>query len=67
MFIARDQTQKANVAVAMARSAEAGIEYGFWMHRSGGKTVRLSHVGAPPRGMNGARFKLSGNMQMTLC
>lgn len=53
-FIARDQTQKANSAVAMARSEEAGIEYGFWMHRSGSKKPRKTHIA-----MNGKRFKLS--------
>ena len=59
-FIARDQTQKANSSMAMARSAEAGIEYGFWMHRGGSKVPRPSHSTPESKGgMNGARFKLS--------
>lgn len=53
-FIARDQVQKATGSVALARSAEAGIEYGFWAHRSGSKKPRRTHVA-----MNGKRFKLS--------
>jgi SPP1 gp7 family putative phage head morphogenesis protein len=53
-FIARDQTAKANAAVSMARSSEAGIEYGFWMHRSGSRKPRPTHVA-----MSGKRFKLS--------
>ncbi|MDL2315500.1 hypothetical protein LJC59_00255 [Desulfovibrio sp. OttesenSCG-928-A18] len=58
-FIARDQTQKANNAVSLARSAEAGIEYGFWMHRSGSKKPRTTHLGTQ---MNGVRFKLSDGL-----
>lgn len=58
-FVARDQTQKANSSMAMARSAEAGIEYGFWLHRSGSKKPRWSHSKPEPNGMNGVRFKLS--------
>lgn len=52
--IARDQTNKATEAVSNARCADIGIEYGIWMHRSGSKVPRSSHVK-----MNGKRFKLS--------
>jgi SPP1 gp7 family putative phage head morphogenesis protein len=53
-MIARDQTNKANSAISRARSAEAGIEYGFWQHRSGSKKPRPTHVK-----MQGKRFKLT--------
>lgn len=52
--IARDQTNKATQAVSEARCADTGIEYGIWMHRSGGKVPRTTH-----EAMNGKRFKLS--------
>ncbi len=53
-FIARDQVQKANSAIAEARSQEAGIEYGFWRHRPGSKKPRPTHLE-----MQGKRYKLS--------
>lgn len=55
IVIARDQTNKATEAVSRARAEEMGIEYGFWMHRGGGKVPRPTHIGV----MNGKRFKLS--------
>ena len=56
-FITRDQTNKANAAIAQARSKEAGIEYGFWMHRGGTKVPRPTHVA-----MQGKRFKLENGL-----
>ncbi len=53
-MIARDQTMKANSAISRARSVEAGIEYGFWRHRSGSKVPRPTH-----QAMNGVRFKIT--------
>lgn len=52
--IARDQTNKATEAISRARCEDIGIEYGIWMHRSGSKVPRSTHVK-----MNGKRFKLS--------
>ena len=53
-LIALDQTNKANAAISIHRSAEAGIEYGFWLHRSGSKKPRPTHIK-----MSGYNFKLS--------
>lgn len=52
--IAVDQTNKATEAIARARCEDIGVTHGFWMHRSGSKSPRESHVK-----MNGKRFKLS--------
>ena len=52
--IARDQTNKATEAVSYARVTDIGITHGIWMHRSGGKVPRTTHVS-----MDGKRFKLS--------
>lgn len=52
--IAVDQTNKATEAISRARCEDIGVTHGFWMHRSGSKTPRESHVK-----MNGKRFKLS--------
>jgi uncharacterized protein with gpF-like domain len=55
-FIARDQCQKANAALSMARSAELGYEGGYWIHRSISKIPRPTHIS---KEMNGQWFKLS--------
>lgn len=55
IMIARDQTNKATEAVAVARAEEIGVTHGFWMARGGGKVPRETHHGI----MNGKRFKLS--------
>lgn len=52
--IAVDQTNKATEAISRARCEDIGVTHGFWMHRSGSKNPRESHVK-----MNGKRFKLS--------
>ena len=52
--IARDQTNKATEALSQARAADIGIEYGFWIHRGGGKVPRATH-----EAFDGQRFKLS--------
>lgn len=52
--IARDQTNKATEAISYARCEDIGVQYGFWMHRSGSKVPRSTHVA-----MNNKRFKLS--------
>lgn len=52
--IAVDQTNKATEAISRARCEDIGVTHGFWMHRSGSKDPRESHVK-----MNGKRFKLS--------
>lgn len=59
-FITRDQVHKIHNDVSLARSKEAGIEYGFWFHRSGSKQPRKTHKRTKAQGgMNGERFKLS--------
>lgn len=52
--IATDQTNKATEAISRERCAEIGVTHGFWMHRSGSKKPRKTHIA-----MNGKRFKLS--------
>lgn len=52
--IAVDQTNKATEAISRARCEDIGVTHGFWVHRSGSKNPRESHVK-----MNGKRFKLS--------
>ena len=56
-MIARDQTVKATEAVNRARCADVGITDGIWMHRSGSKVPRHTHVQ-----MNGKRFNLSDGL-----
>jgi SPP1 gp7 family putative phage head morphogenesis protein len=53
-LITLDQTNKANAAISRARSQEAGITHGFWMHRGGSKIPRPTHVA-----MHGTRFDLN--------
>lgn len=52
--IAVDQTNKATEAISRARCEDIGVTHGFWMHRSGSKDPRKTHIA-----MNGKRFKLS--------
>ena len=52
--IARDQTNKATEAIGRERCTDIGITHGFWMHRSGSKVPRATHVA-----MDGKRFELS--------
>lgn len=51
--IARDQTNKATQALNLVKIQAAGIEEGIWVHRSGAKVPRQSHVEA-----NGKKFRL---------
>lgn len=45
-FIARDQANKANATVVQARRVELGLFKAIWIHSSGGKHPRPSHVKA---------------------
>lgn len=45
-FIARDQAAKANATITQARRIELGLFKAIWIHSSGGKTPRPSHVKA---------------------
>ena len=45
-FIARDQSNKLNATVTQARRVELGLFKAIWIHSSGGKTPRPSHVKA---------------------
>lgn len=51
--IARDQTNKTTQSLNLVKIQAAGIEEGIWVHRSGGKVPRESHVEA-----NGKKFRL---------
>lgn len=44
--IARDQTNKATESISRVRNKALGITQGIWMHRSGSKVPRKSHVEA---------------------
>lgn len=44
--IARDQTNKANSVITVARSRAVGITHGIWVHSGGGKVPRQSHLKA---------------------
>lgn len=57
VFIARDQSNKANAVVTAARQMELGIVEGIWMHSHAGKTPRPTHVA-----MDGKRYKVSEGM-----
>ena len=46
VFIARDQSNKANAVVEQARRLELGIEEAYWIHSGGGKHPRPEHVKA---------------------
>jgi len=52
-FIARDQNNKATEMIGNARNRSLGIVEGSWLHRSGSKTPRKSHIRA-----NGKIFRL---------
>lgn len=45
-FIARDQANKANATITQARRIELGLFKAIWIHSSGGRTPRPSHVKA---------------------
>ena len=53
-IIARDQNNKATQSMALVRMQSLGITHGVWMHRSGGKTFRPTHVT-----MDGEKFPLA--------
>lgn len=53
VVIARDQTNKATEQMSVARNKALGITQGLWIHTSGGKTYRKTHVE-----MNGKLFDL---------
>lgn len=54
VVISRDQTNKATEQMSMERNKALGITQGIWMHTSGGKTYRSTHVA-----MNGKVFNLN--------
>lgn len=43
-FIARDQAGKSHAMMQRAQMLEMGIEFGIWLHSSGGSTPRPEHV-----------------------
>jgi len=57
IMIARDQTNKATEAITRTRCEGIGITEGIWMHRSGSKVPRQSHLE-----MDGKRFKLDDGL-----
>lgn len=52
--ISRDQANKGTESITRVRNKALGITHGIWMHRSGSKKPRQSHVEA-----NGKEFDLS--------
>lgn len=54
VLIARDQSNKANAVVNRTRQMELGITEAIWLHSSGGKEPRQSHVNA-----SGKKYKLA--------
>ena len=56
-LIARDQTDKATMAIQKVRDENLGITEGIWVHLPGQKTSRETHVA-----MNGKRFSLKDGM-----
>lgn len=59
VFIARDQSNKANAVVNRTRQLELGIIEATWMHSHAGQTPRPSHVTA-----NGKKFKVADGMYL---
>lgn len=57
VFIARDQSNKANAVVTQARQLELGIVEAVWMHSHAGKVPRPTHVA-----MNGKTYKVAQGM-----
>ena len=53
-FIARDQSNKATAVITRARQKELGITEAIWMHSSGGRHPRPSHVA-----FNGKRYDIA--------
>lgn len=58
-MIARDQNDKATEAIGLERNKSLGITHGTWMHRSGSKEPRGSHIAA-----NGKEFPLSDGLMI---
>lgn len=58
-MISRDQNNKATEAIGLERNKSLGITHGTWMHRSGSKEPRGSHVRA-----NGKEFPLSDGLMI---
>lgn len=56
-FISRDQNAKATAALTRARQLEIGIEEAVWVHSSGGKKPRRTHVA-----MNGKTYDIKKGM-----
>ena len=56
-FIAHDQTRKAFSSLNRARCRKLGVREGEWLHTSGSKEPRHTHIE-----MNGKRFDLSKGM-----
>ena len=57
VFIARDQTFKANSVVTRARQQELGIKEAQWLHSHAGREPRPTHVA-----MDGKRYKVDKGM-----
>jgi uncharacterized protein with gpF-like domain len=55
-LIARDQNNKATGSLQRVRQVELGIEEAIWVHSSGGKTPRPSHVRA---GRDRVRYRIT--------
>lgn len=58
-LIARDQHNKITNALNLAEMKQAGIIKAKWVHTGRGKTDRVTHVTASPKGLNGAIFDIS--------
>ena len=54
IVIARDQTHKASVAISERRFESLGITDGIWVHTSGSKVPRDTHIK-----MNGQQYKIA--------
>lgn len=58
-MIAKDQNNKATEAIGLERNKSLGITHGIWMHRSGSKQPRASHIAA-----NGKMFPLDKGLMI---
>jgi uncharacterized protein with gpF-like domain len=58
-MIAKDQNNKATEAIGLERNKSLGITHGVWMHRSGSKEPRGSHIQA-----NGKMFALDDGLMV---
>lgn len=61
-LIARDQVNKIQNALHLQQLKQMGLTKAKWVHIGGGKTDRITHITAAPKGLNGGIFDITKGM-----